>query len=697
MCNTVSYDCSREETISRDERLLRPGWLLLTGRSDGTSHQRPPNLLVEYDAGQLRIPLAAMRNGEIAELVKLPAGMLRLALTPADGDGGGPGIELCIRRCPPGTVLWLLTKRILHTFFKLSAAERQRAGLKLPLILFSPLLAYRLCSRFLYHAPAPEYATWLERFDTLNQQDRRSIVEQSRRLQRQAPPWQVIIDARQETDVERLKQSLACLHQQLYTHYRCLLLIEPQQKPLLASHVPDWIQLVEDDTLHQHLEEGGWSLALYPGCYLAPHALYWFVYEALHCREAQLIYSDHDRIDDQGRRSSPQFKPDWSPELAVASGYPGCVLAVRNLLIVQAEASLGTLDSYSLLLGAAAELDGNAVQHIPAVLWHQDASLSAKSLSTGATKYYLEKRRLLAEVQQEGAWLRLRYQLPAPPPMVSIIIPTRDQPGMLRNCVESVLGKTTYSNYEVIIVDNQSCEPETLAYFAALKSEPRVRLLCYDRPFNYAAINNYAVQKARGSLMCLLNNDTEVLDPEWLSEMVARIAQADVGVVGAKLLYADGSVQHAGDVVGVSGVAAHLHAHLARDAAGYMGRAQLPQELSAVTAACLLTWRELYLSLGGLDERHLAVAYNDVDYCLRIREQGKRIVFTPYARLYHHESVSRAGEASRSKQARTRREERYFRRRWKSVLARDPFYNPNLSRVRADFSLSHAPLVKRPW
>ena len=305
---------------------------------------------------------------------------------------------------------------------------------------------------------------------------------------------------------------------------------------------------------------------------------------------------------------------------------------------------------------------------------------------------------VVADVQRTPrGHYRLRYALPAKLPLISVIVPTRDMLGHLKPCIDSVLSKSSYPNYELLIIDNQSVEPQTLAYFKTLTTHSKVKVVPYKQPFNFSAINNYAVEQAQGEVICLLNNDTEVITADWMEEMLGHLLQAEVGCVGAKLLFADGRVQHAGDTVGPGGCADHLHSKLERDEPGYMDRAILAQDLSAVTAACLMTHRELYISLGGLDEKNLAVAFNDVDYCLRVREAGKRVVFTPYAELYHHESMSRGKDDNPEKISRSKREADYIRQRWKHLMHHDPFYNPNLSYSRADFSLSHAPLVNKPW
>ncbi len=249
----------------------------------------------------------------------------------------------------------------------------------------------------------------------------------------------------------------------------------------------------------------------------------------------------------------------------------------------------------------------------------------------------------------------------------------------------------------MLIVDNQSAEAETLAWFDAISADSRVKVIRFDAPFNFSAINNAAARQAQGEVLCLLNNDTQVISPGWLEEMVSRLLQPRVGVVGAKLYYADGRVQHAGDAVGPGGLADHLHSRLPGDAPGYCDRAVLAQALSAVTAACLVTRRDLYERLGGLNEADLAVAFNDVDYCLRVREAGWQVHFTPYAELYHLESVSRGKDDNPEKQARAAAEAAYMRKRWAQVLEHDLFYNPNLNYRRPDFSLGHAPRVETPW
>jgi GT2 family glycosyltransferase len=268
---------------------------------------------------------------------------------------------------------------------------------------------------------------------------------------------------------------------------------------------------------------------------------------------------------------------------------------------------------------------------------------------------------------------------------------------LLRGCIESVRAKSSYRAYEIIVVDNQSREPAALEYLRELEHSGQARVLRFDRPFNYSAINNLGARHARGEVLVLLNNDTEVITGDWVEEMLGHLYQEGVGVVGAKLLFGDGRVQHAGDAVGPGGCADHLHVGIPADAGGYCDRAIVAQEVSAVTGACLMTFASLYRRLGGLDARNVPIAFSDVDFCLRVQELGYRVVFTPHARLYHLESASRGKDLTAAQRARTDAAASNMRRRWGRRMRHDPFYNPNLSYQQTDFSLSYAPRVKRPW
>jgi GT2 family glycosyltransferase len=280
--------------------------------------------------------------------------------------------------------------------------------------------------------------------------------------------------------------------------------------------------------------------------------------------------------------------------------------------------------------------------------------------------------------------------LPVPRPLVSIIIPTRNASALLRRCVETIFEKTAYEELELLIVDNRTEEPAARQYLSECAARPKVRVLSYDYPFNYSAINNLGASQAVGAYLCLLNNDTEVITPEWLGELVMWASQPGIGAVGAKLLYPDNSIQHAGITLGIMGLAGHAYRGAT---AADVPLLAVAHEVGAVTGACLMVSRAHFDAAGGLDEEHLAVSYNDVDLCLRLRAMGLRNIWTPHATLYHHESRSRGRDDSPAKRERFEEEADYMLAKWKPELSKDPTYNPNLSPNCEDYALGWPPRV----
>jgi len=443
---------------------------------------------------------------------------------------------------------------------------------------------------------------------------------------------------------------------------------------------------------------------------LTADALFWVSKTIDQNPEVQLIYSDEDKMDLQGKRFAPYFKPDWNPELFLSHNFI-CHLGVYKTEKVRA---LGGFDpafdgaqDYDLALRFVDQLNADQIVHIPRILYHWRAVEGstangvhekpyAESAITKAVKNDLQRRDRAAEVlahsKLHGA-LRVRYQLPSKLPQVSIIIPTRNGFDLLRRCVDSIVRKTKYSNYEIIIIDNGSDDFVAVRYLQSLQEKEQITIIRDDSPFNYAALNNKAVANAKGEIIALLNNDLEVINDDWLDEMVSHVVHPEVGAVGAKLYYPDDTIQHAGVIVGLGGVAGHSHKHFPRDNAGHCGRLLLTQNLTAVTAACLLVRKEVFDSVSGFDEKNLSVAFNDVDLCLRIQEKGFSNVWTPYAEMYHYESATRGYEDTPEKQARFNKEVSYMKQRWGNDLLVDPAYNPNLTLDREDFSFAWPPRV----
>ena len=425
---------------------------------------------------------------------------------------------------------------------------------------------------------------------------------------------------------------------------------------------------------------------------LPPHALFMMASKLAGDPGLALLYSDHDSLNRHGVRQRPHFKPDWNPDLFHSQHYLGKLTLFRPeaaLLLGGYRADYNGAASYDMLLRYVRSLPARAVGHIPAVLCHTRGRPHPDRHEAG--------KRALADVLgasalgvEDGArpgLYRVRRAAPGAAPLVTIIIPTRDRIDILKTCIDSIVQRTAYTNWELLVIDNQSAETASLVYFAALQADPRIRVLRDESPFNYSALNNLAVRNANGTVLALLNNDVEVIDPDWLDEMVSHALRPEIGAVGAKLLYANGTVQHAGVVLGIGWVAGHAHKSLAGDAPGYTQRAVLTQNMSAVTGACLVVRKSAYLEVGGLNETALAVAFNDIDFCLKLTAAGYRNLFTPFARLYHHESISRGQDDTPAKRGQLQREYDYMRNTWGQRLRRDPAYSPNLTQQYEDFSV----------
>ena len=412
-----------------------------------------------------------------------------------------------------------------------------------------------------------------------------------------------------------------------------------------------------------------YAVFMEPDAYLHPGALYECM-KAVFAKGADLLYTDEDYYAaEPGDLFSPYFKPDYGPDSLRGCNYAGPFLACRVSLLKAAGAEgFEKLDAEerweaTLKLAAAAE----SVVHIPGVQYYRKAA-SAAEIPEPVTR-------------------RVKDPIPAEP-LVSVLIPNKDHREDLKRCVDSILEKTSYPRFEIIVIENNSTEQETFRYYEELEKDSRIRVIRREGAFNYSALNNLGVREAKGEQIVLLNNDTEVLSADWLQEMLMYTQRRDVGAAGAKLLYPDGTVQHAGIGVGILLAAGHWHRGLPAESAGYYGRLKYAQNVSAVTGACMMIPRRVYEAVGGLDES-FPVMFNDIDLCLKIRQAGYLIVWTPFAELTHFESRSRGPDVNtRKKKLFFFRETDRFLHRWRRVIAEgDPYYNPYLTRDREDFSL----------
>lgn len=448
------------------------------------------------------------------------------------------------------------------------------------------------------------------------------------------------------------------------------------------------------------LANGDYLLLLDQDDIIHPDALKCVAYYLGQNPNARVLYSDEDKIDAKGNHHSPHFKPAFNPDLLYSHNYISHLGVYQRELVEKVggfrEGYEGSQD-YDLLLRCLEHCKPEEVVHIPYVLYHWRAVPGSTAFTESEKGYaqdaglralqdHLGPKGVSVELGKLPNTYRARWPIPAKAPLVSIIIPTRNSRALVERCVTSLYEKNDYPHFEVLLMDNQSDCSESKALFKQLELAGKVRLLMFDAPFNYSAINNMAAKHAKGDVLLLLNNDVEAINPDWLREMVSHAIRPDIGCVGAKLYYPDGRLQHAGVITGLGGVAGHSHKYFPGDHPGYFKRLQIIQNFSAVTGACLAVRKSVFEQVGGLNEKDLAIAFNDVDFCLRVRDSGYRNLWTPYATLIHHESVSRGAENSPEKIARFQREITYMKQKWGDSLLNDPNYSQWLTLDREDFS-----------
>ena len=418
-------------------------------------------------------------------------------------------------------------------------------------------------------------------------------------------------------------------------------------------------------------------------------------------RTIDVLYSDEDKIDMAGKKYfDPNFKPDLNMDLLCSMNYICHLFVVKKDIIDKVGMLRSEFDGaqdhdFILRCVEAAE----CVYHIPKVLYHWRCHINSTAANPESKLYAFEAGRksveehykrtgVPAKVEHSSFYgmFRTKYCWQEQP-LISIIIPNKDHVEDLQKCMESIEQKSSYRNFEFVVVENNSTEDETFQYYKELEQKENVQVVYYKGGFNFSRINNFGATYARGDYLLLLNNDTEIINPECLEEMLGYCMRSDVGIVGAKLCYDDDTIQHAGVVIGFGGMAGHAFIESSRFDTGYMGRIMCAQDYSAVTAACMMTKKSVFEAVGGLTEE-LEVAFNDIDYCLKVRELGKLVVYNPYAELYHYESKSRGMEDTPEKIERFNGEVAKFCERWEEILKNgDPYYNPNLTLDKADFSL----------
>ena len=576
------------------------------------------------------------------------------------------------------------------------------------------------------------YSRWVTANDTISDADRAAIRAHIALLPFR--PLVSVVMAIGKTSPSPLRESFHSVITQLYPDWELCIAVDPITEPLWTSILSgraksdprirvarpgsvDSTAAITNAALE--LAKGEFVAFLRTGDLLPEHAVYEVAIEVAANPFANVIYTDNDEINAAGQRVNPWFKPGWDPDLLLAQHYIGALAVYRRTLIEE----IGFLrpgfegaELYDLALRATAATAPDRVRHIPAILYHKSAenkaihsensfaSLRAITSSQRAVRDHLDSRgdkeAVLKPAPQFPNAIRVIWPLPEPPPLVSVIVPTRDRADLLARCVDGVLHRTDYFNLELLIVDNGSIEPATQTLFDQLTHEDdRVRILRHPGPFNYSALNNSAAREANGEILLLLNNDIDVIEPGWLRELVSQALRPDVGAVGAKLLFPNEQVQHAGMVLGPEGHVVHLHRFAGKNDPGYCGQLALPRTLLAVTGACVAIRRAVFFEVGGLDEINLPVVFNDVDLCLRLGDHGYRVVWTPFAELFHLECASRGADSDDpAKRERAEREWRHMCQTWGSLLeTADPFHNPNVLFHSDYHEIPATPRRRRPW
>ncbi len=563
------------------------------------------------------------------------------------------------------------------------------------------------------------YERWISRYDSLNRTARQSLEADIARLA--AGPIISIIMLISGDDALAVDETIHSVQRQLYPHWKLCLAVdrsvsEPLSKSLRAMAQQDGrIRTIDVKDLSNWADRANAALKLAsgdfvalvdPGDALSEHALYWVAKELAIDPDADLIFSDEDKIDRLANHSDPWFKPDWNPALMLSCNAFGRLGIFRRSMLERVggfRPEFAGAEEHELVLRCARASQIDRIRHIARVLYHRSADAGSRSAAvddfeTGrrAIAEHLALQNIAAEVYHRRAGYEIVYATPVPHPRVSIVIATTGRPDLLEPCLKSLYELTSYDNWEVILLMDERVRqsPELEAYLNDIGKRPNLRVVEYARrPFNYSWVNNFGAAQASGDILCFLNDDTEVISIDWLDQLVARVSLPKVAAAGPKLYYPNGTIQHAGVILGlgVSGVAGHACHGLPRGSLGYFGRPYLERDVSGITAACMAIRAEVFRMIGGFDEA-MPLAYNDVDLCLRLRAAGWRIIWTPVAELMHQGSASLGRHDIGAHAEQYARDVALMRQRWQSVLDADPFYNRNLSLER-EYRLAFPPRI----
>ena len=523
-----------------------------------------------------------------------------------------------------------------------------------------------------------------------------------------------------QTPVEFLKQMIESLISQTYPEWElCIANASPDNEEMqrvLADYsakdsrvrfcnLKENLGIAENTNRAFSMAKGEFMGLLDHDDLLAPNALYEIVQALQDHPQADALYTDEDKVTTElDEHFQPHLKPDFNLDLLRSNNYICHFFVVRRSIVEKAGGFRKEFDGaqdYDFIFRCTE--NAREVLHVPEILYHWRTHKASTADNPASKMYAFEagKRAIEANLErtetkgvvshtQDLGFYRVKYPVQGKP-LVSVIIPNKDEKETLQTCMEMLNSNTSYQNFEIIIIENNSTTDEIFRYYKELSKDPRIHLLRWGKEFNYSAINNFGVAHAKGEYLLFLNNDIKSINPDWMEELLGVCQRPEVGGVGAKLIYPDNTIQHSGCVVGMGGIAGHMFVDMPADRTGYLHKASLLQDMSAVTAACLMMKKEVFEEAGGFTEE-LAVAFNDVDLCLKVRKNNHLIVYDPYAKLYHMESKTRGAEDSKEKVRRFQTEIEYMRCHWLDILKNgDPYYNKNLSLTKWNYSLKPIP------
>ncbi|MDA3666785.1 glycosyltransferase family 2 protein [Burkholderia cenocepacia] len=711
-------------------KVVPSGWVYVESRMIRRGACLVARLYVDTGSGFSDLEsfvIPAARSGNIKQIIKIPRNTRRLHLSPMRGEGAIRLDFIRITKISNIERVARMAEWVIGDIIKFRDTGRaKKYNVTWRRLLTDLSGAYVDCAKLRFHSVPLDYGSYVEKFDVLRQSD---IISIRRHIDsfKKRPLISILIQVRRAS-LEYIESTIRSILTQIYESWELCIAVDGVDVSEVAGFLKS---IAEKDARVKivfmnsggyasvaanaalDLATGEFSTILGQNDVLSSHALYLIALKVNEVDDLNIIYSDDDEIDECGIRGNVRFKSSWNPDLFFSCDMISRSAAYRTSLLrkiggFRIEYEGG--QDIDLALRCVKNSKPSQICHIPRVLFHlRQFGESGVTVASAEGDVCSAKERALSDFfkGQSGVKVsrgefagtyRVRYPIPAPTPKVTIIIPTRDGGPLLKKCIFSVFDGTVYENLEVVVVDNQSKDQETVDFLKSLSLRENITVLKYDFPFNYSSINNFAERHASGDVLCFLNDDVEAVEPDWLKEMVSHALRPDIGAVGAKLLYADGFVQHAGVVMGIGGFASHAHRLYPSAHPGYAGRAALVQNFSAVTGACLVMRREVFREVGGFDEENLPVAFNDVDLCLRVREAGYRVVWTPYAVLHHFESYSRGDDQmSAEKRARFNREKRFMLSRWKTDQLDDPYYNQNLTLDREDFTIADFPRMYAPW